>query len=263
MFNEFKNSELFRHQLSSRMDKSLRRYADQSKNSAERIISTIFSACCSLMIAYLTHSYIDKNNPYKALVLFGLFLFVYVVAYCSSRLISTVLETILYNLKHHGSQLTDREIKELVDDFDHIACDNNLIGKLFTKSYIQETDIDIKEYEFYELHYYVNVSSDITLQVLDNSSTCINTLEKVNTVDLHRIYNQLNMLKTAKTFLLNHINDAVCNTPFNLKLVIFSQIIELEKKIASIQKKCNEFSKEHFSDIQVMHLKEKYKDYLQ
>lgn len=262
MFNEFKNLELFRHQVSSRVDKSLKRYSDQSKNSAEKITSTIFSACCSLVIAFLSHAYINQDNSCKTILSFLLFIAAYIAAYFISRFLSKIIEAIIYNLKHHGSQLTEREVKELIDDFYHIACDNNLIGKVFSKSFEAEKDVDIKEYEFYELYYYVNVSADITLRILENASSCINTLQRVNAVDLHRLYNQLDMLMTAKSFLLDHIGDDELDAPDNLKLVIISQIFALEDKLKRIKKLCDEFREDNFSDSQVQLLRRMYGSYL-
>lgn len=258
MFSEFKNLELFRHQVSSRVEKSLRRYADQSKKSAESITNNIFSACCSLVIAFLAHNYINQNNPHKAILSFSLFIVAYIVAYYASHYITKIAESIAYNRKHHGQGLTELEAKELVDDFDHIACDNNLVGKLFAKTFLSEPDIDIKEYEFYELYYYVNVSSDITLRIVENAEFCINTLDKVNAVDLHRLYNQLDMLNTAKAFMLNHIADKELDAPNNLKLVIISQIFSLDEKLQKIKEKCDDFMNNNFSDTQVKALKDQY-----
>lgn len=258
MFSEFKSLELFRHQVSSRVEKSLRRYADQNKKSAEKVTGNIFSACCSLVVAFLAHNYINQNNPYKAVSSFVLFIVAYVAAYYASHYSKKLVDSISYNLKHHGQKLTALEAKELVDDFDHIACDNNLIGKRFARTFLAEPDIDIKEYEFYELYYYVNVSSDITLRVLENSELCINTLQKVTAVDLHRIYNQLDMLTTAKEFMLNHIGDEEIDAPQNLKLVIISQIFSLDEKLQKIKEKSDDFRENNFSDTQVKELKDLY-----
>ena len=105
MFNEFKSLELFRHQVSSRVDKSLKQYADQSKENAEKIVSMIFSACASLLIAYLSHSYIEKDDPIKALIFFAFFIIIFVFLFFLSRWVSKKVESVVYNIKHHGSQL--------------------------------------------------------------------------------------------------------------------------------------------------------------
>lgn len=198
----------------------------------------------------------------EAVILLGVFIVAYIGAYYLSHYIKKWLGTAAYNIKHHGQKLTDLEAKELVDDFDHIACDNNLVGKLFTKAFNSEKDKDIKEYEFYELYYYVNVSSEITLRILENADLCINTLDKVTAVDLHRIYNQLDMLTTAKSFMLQHISDPDLDAPSNLKLVIISQIFALEERLKLIKEKCDCFLSDHFSDSQVKELKAQYSHHL-
>ena len=262
MYNDFKSLELFRHQVSSRVEKSLRHYAEQSKNSAEKLTSNVFSACSSLLVAFLSHEYINQNHNHQAIITFVAFVVAYILSFFIFKLVSKVFRSISYNLQHHGTGLSENEAKELVDDFDHIACDNNLVGKMFLRSYITETDKDIKEYEFYEILYYVNVSANISLRILDNSDTCVNTMDKVTAVDLHRIYDQYDMLCAARVFLLEHIKDEEIDVPENLKLIIISEIFSLEKTLKKIKEKCDKFMSDHFSDDKIKDLKAQYSRYL-
>lgn len=263
MFKSFKSLELFRHQISSRVDKSLREYADQSKASAEQISSTIFSSFISLLVSYLCEKFITSNEIKKALIIFAVFMVVYIIAYFIYKHILYLAEKISYNLKHHGTTITDREAKEYIDNFDHIACDNNLVGKEFIKIYSREKDIDLKSYDFYELYYYINVSAEIMLSVLNNSEQCLNTLSTTTKIDLHRIYNQLNMSKSATKFLLDHIKDKDIALDYNLMLVIIFQIDKLSEKLNLIEEKCDTYKEQNFSDKQVKELADKYRSFFQ
>lgn len=262
MYNDFKNLELLRHQVSSKIDKSLRQYAEQNKKDAEKITSNIFSACSSLLVSFLTYSHIQNHNYKMALLLFAIFISTYVIAYYASKIVTKKVTGIVYNLKHHQQKISEREAKEIVDDFDHIACDNNLIGKVFARAYNKETDIDIKEYEFYELYYYIRVSAQLTRKVLENRDICVNTMEYVKGIDLYRLYNQLDMLKTAREYLLDHVNDNEIDAPGNLRYVLVQQIVSLKENIDYIEGACNEFNKEHFSDKKTDALKRDYCTYL-
>ncbi len=261
MFRSFKNLELLRHQVSTRVDKSLREYAEQSKNSADKIASAIFSACFSLAVSFISSELIQEDKFMTAVIIFLLFIFVYIVAYLSYKKISSWLEKANYNLKRHKTKISNREAKEYIDNFDHIACDNNLLGKEFMKKYDSEKDVDLKAFDFYELYYYTKVSADITLDVLDHSSLCVNTLKTSTKVDIYRIYNQINMLKKATDFLITHHKQKEVDMQENLRIVLASQMDDLCAKLDKIEKKCDLFLEQNFSNEQIKELSSKYTSY--
>lgn len=261
MFRSFKNFELLRHQVSTRVDKSLREYAEQSKNSADKIASAIFSSCFSLAVSFVSSKFIKEDKFITALFIFLLFVFVYIVAYLLYKKISSWLEKTSYNLKRHKTKLSKREVKEYIDNFDHIACDNNLLGKEFIKKYNSEKDTDLKAFDFYELYYYTKVSADITLDILEHSALCVNTLKTSTKVDLYRIYNQLNMLKKAKDFLIANHKGKEVDMQENLRIVLASQMDDLCDKLGEIEKKCDLFLEQNFSNEQIKELSSKYTSY--
>ncbi len=263
MLNEFKNLELLRHQISSRFDKSIKLSSIQNRNNAEKILNAIFSASCSLLIAFLSHSYIEQDEVSKTVICFIAFIVVYIAAYFLSKFASKLVTKISYNIKRHGARLSEIEVKGLVDNFDHIACDNNLVGKRCIHAIEHEADKSIKEYDFYEVYYYVKVAADITSSILANSDVCVNTLTKSTRVSLFRLYNQLRMMKCATKFMLEHIGDSDLDILHNLRLVIISDIVNLSEQLDEIESECNNFMEQNFSDIQVRGLKEKYEQYLE
>lgn len=262
MFRSFKSLELFRHQVSSRVDRSLREVSNQSNESSDKISSTVFSACFSLVVSFLSQEFINQEKIIKGIIIFALFIVAYIIAYFLYKRISSIIEKICYNVKHHGTEMTERKVKELIDDFDHIACDNNLVGKEFIKNYKREKDLDLKEFYFYELYYYIKVSTDLTLDILSHSDLCINTLTVSTGVDLHRLYNQLHMLISAKNFLLDQIKAKEISLDSNLLLVVISQIDSLSDKLLKIQEECDKFRDQHFSTVQIKALAERYSEYL-
>lgn len=253
MYESFKNFELLRHQVSTRIDRSLRDYLTESRNNADNITSTIFSACLSLVTAY-----VSSQTKGSAIVTFILFVIAYVIAFFVYKFVSKTSRIIYYNLKRHGGSLNNREIKELVDNFDHIACDNNLVAREFMHHYKQQNELCLSTFEFYELYYYAKVSADITMSVLDHAGTCVNTLSDSSRVDLHRIYNQLNMLLIVKDFLFLHCTDTKIDIYPNLRLVLIEQIDQLSKMLEKIQSECDKFRCTHFSDVKIETLRKKY-----
>lgn len=202
MYVSFKNFELLRHQISTRIDRSIRDYASEINSNADTISSTIFSASFSLVITY-----VGKENGVNGLIQFVIFSVAYIIAFFAYRWLLKKARVWYHDSKRHGGAPSSREIKELIDNFDHIACDNNLIVRSFMHQYESESVLCLGTFEFYELLYYATVSANTTLSILDHSDTCINTLDEISRVDLHRIYNQLDMLKEAKEFLVNHCMD--------------------------------------------------------
>ena len=257
MYETFKNFELHRHQISTRVDKSLKDYADDGKNNADNISSTIFSACVSLVIAYISEEF--TTNTF---LIFVLFLVAYPVAFLTYKFLLQKCRKAYYNTKRHGNKIKKSEIKELLDNFDHIACDNNLVAKKFLEQYEQEDQLELRTFEFYELLYYAKVSAEKTMSILEHSNSCINTLSNSSRIDLHRIYNQLNMLLVTRDFLLANCLDKRIDIHDNLRLVLIDQIHEVAKMLEKIQQKCDEFRDAHFSDIQVEELKNKHRNFI-
>lgn len=130
MYESFKIFELHRHQVSTRIDKCLKDYSDENRSNADNISSTIFSACFSIVTTFVSQE--NKLNSY--LILF-LFIIAYIVAFFTYKVVSRKIRTIYYNTKRHGGSANFRKVKELIDNFDHIACDNNLIARVFLNEY--------------------------------------------------------------------------------------------------------------------------------
>lgn len=258
MYESFKNFELLRHQVSTRIGKSIKDYSDENKNNADNISSTIFSACFSLVTAYV------GNGPGASRIkIFLQFIVAYIVAFFVYKYLAQKIRKVYYNTRRHGGLANSRETKERIDNFDHIACDNNLIAKEFKQKYENvpkgtEADFQLSTFEFYELYYYTKTSAEATLSILDYADTCVNTLSEKSRVDLHRIYNQLDMLCTAKNFLLEHSLDEEIHIDKNLRFVLIDQIHDLDAPLQTIKDKCDEFKNFHFSDLKIQPLRDKY-----
>lgn len=160
--------------------------------------STIFSACFSLVISFISAEYFQSSEFINALLTFGVFIAAYIVVFFIFRLIANYLDKLYYNLRRHGTKMDVYQIKEIIDDFDHIACDNNLIVKEYIEKYPSGQDKSVQTFLFFEILYYSKVSAEKTLSVINYPDSCINTMTKRSGIDLFRIYNQLTMLESAQ-----------------------------------------------------------------
>ena len=88
MYESFKSLELLRHQISTRVDKSIKDYSDESINNSDTVSSTIFSACFSLVISYISHE-LSLNS----LITFVIFICAYILTYFAYK-------TVLKKLGH-------------------------------------------------------------------------------------------------------------------------------------------------------------------
>lgn len=253
MYESFKSLELLRHQISTRVDKSIKDYSDESINNSDTVSSTIFSACFSLVISYISHE-LSLNS----LITFVIFICAYILTYFAYKTVLKKARSFIYNTNRHGGTPDRRRVKEIIDKFDHVACDNNLIAKDFILRYEAEQDICLSTFDFYEIYYYAKVSAETIMLVLDNADVCINTLHESTRIDLHRIYNQLEMLLDIKDFLTEHCEDYKVRIDENLRLVLINQISELSSSLSNIKDICDCFKNDHFSGNHVKPLRDKF-----
>ena len=265
MFRTFKSLELFRHQIASRVDKSLKQYAKESKNSADKIVSTVFSACTSLAITTISVNFIQAKELTKGILALAIYLLAYSIVYLCYKRVVKFSTRLHYNIKRHDTSSTAIDIKEAIDDFDHIACDNVLLAKEFIKKYEKEKDFAIKEFYFYETIYYLKVSIRMTLRVVEKD--CINTTERTTNVDLFRVVNIAKNMKDILGFIKQHVNDEYLDITRNLRLILLEQIYTqsdtgLEYGVNEILKTCQTHQNQYFADQQMVSIASKYSKYL-
>lgn len=138
-----------------------------------------------------------------------------------------------------------QKIKGLIDDFDHIACDNILISQNFINAY-NENDISplLKEFYFYEIIYYTNVSLSIIQKLIVNKNLCINDKDNTNRVHLFRLKNTLSMINEIYDFL--HTNKENINVDNVLQPSVNDMISELWTTLDRLTNDCDAIKAERY-----------------
>ena len=126
---------------------------------------------------------------------------------------------------------SDATIKQLIDDFDHIACDNILISQNFIEAYFNDnTSSNLKEFYFYEIIYYTNVSLAKINSITLYKDRCIGNNETSGKkIHLYRLGNALSMLNEIYKF-LNNNKSSILLEP-SLQESLFAQINKLHESI--------------------------------
>lgn len=258
MLQSFKNLELFRHQIVSRIDGSIKKYAAHSEDSADTISSTIFSACFSLLIALLTSQVVDFTTCGQIIACFFAFVLAYIVAFFLYHKLFKMAKRKVYNIKVHGKEMTLEQSRKLMNDFDHIVCDSTLVAKQFIqhyRKYVDLKDYDLAKFAYYEVLYYLRVALNITMSILDAGDKCINTLETCSKIDLFRIVNQKRIMESLKDFLVNHCDDDAMkfaegwsNHKLILQYELFNQTTGIVALLKALDDECHHFSDTYFSD---------------
>lgn len=246
MIKDLKNLELLRYQLSSRVNKNFKKNSNQSQYSSDKIISAVFSAASSIVIGYLTDFLCDSKNFFGVILGFLSFVIIYLLVYFASKKFIKYVHNYTYNNAIHGKNISQEKIKEIIDDFDHIVCDNNLNVKIYIEAFDAEKDNQLKEFIFYEIYYYTNVAAQKTSLVMKYNSECLNSLYKNSAIDVFRVDNQLNMMNSAKDFLKNNQSKINIATQFNSMLD--NQIEQLSNTLARIEYEYQQYVKENFKD---------------
>ena len=250
MFKSLKCFELTRHHLFSKMKGVIEEKASNSNDSFEKLMSIVFSSAMSLFISYLSKSYIDaaiknnSNNIWKAIGLFALSIVIFIISFVLIKWvyykIATALKEAKNNISSHGPDLSDKGIKELIDDFDHIVFDNLIICYEFEIQINGSPSEKLSTFYFHEIIYYLKKSIDITLELTDSDhfNKCLNVNKNVHGVDVFRLKNAYEMMGELYDK-INNLKDRYTNEyDDGLKRMINFKIEQIAKEISKIQERC-------------------------
>jgi len=133
-------------------------------------------------------------------------------------------------------------IKQLIDDFDHIACDNVLISKEFINHFYKEQKRDDKKaatFAYYEALYYLKAASVKVKRVLDNGENCINNKNTVVALDIYRVTNLHSMMLDVFEFIKNNRNQIIIESELSNELD--RQISLVDKTLKDIKTQNNKY----------------------
>lgn len=243
MFNTFKNTELFRYFIRIDLNKNFDKIIKQNSSNFSLIAGSIFSGAFSILGTYFgMNDYNSKTLP-KMVITSVLFIILFIVSMQIYKF-GCFFTVFIKNLNNR-EKLPDKEkIKEYIDDFDHIACDNILISQNFINAYKAEPNEHLREFYYYEIIYYSSKSMDIINRLFINKKLCINDKNNIERVHLYRVENALNML--SELYLFIHANKSSIKIELPMKKSLEHEIIRLENTLKRLHSECDAFKKEKY-----------------
>lgn len=245
MFTSFKNTELFRYFIRVDLNKSVNKLLKQNKSNFSLIAGSIFSGSFSVLGTYFGIHGNNFNSICKVILSSALFALLFVIGMGLFKFFIFIC-SYAYNARKKESLPSKEQIKEYIDDFDHIACDNILISQKFIAAYIRKnTSHNLKEFYFYEIIYYVKVSLSIIQKIITNKEKCINDKEHTNRIYLFRLENSIKMIDEIY-FFLNSSKDNISIDPI-MKSSLFKEISNIKEKTDKFNKECQQIKETIYS----------------
>lgn len=241
MVNSFKNFERLRYRLSNDIRQITSDNKETSDNLKEQISNTVFATIFSALITEVVFR--DNGTGYdicKILKLVITFVLIYIISY--------MLYNYLY--KQINQKLSERKIYsvtpdmisliQIQKDFDNIACDSMLMAMDSKKAFqgLENTpeNINLKEFFYYEVMHYLDVTCDKTQDLIDNKDCCIRTINEATGVDIFRVINIKNIICELERF-LDYEFPNVCKVEQRKETEY--QLQELKKKVRNISENCS------------------------
>lgn len=225
-----KSIELLRFYLVDKIDEIQFTFQKALKNEIENLVTEVISSMTALFISF---EFLSMNGVLgvflKILILFLSYLFLkFVVISKIYRYIKTKKE----KKDADEKKLSEPEIKNLIDKFDHIACDGILLSLDFLKKYNASSKKSVDEKRFYliESFYYYKKAIDITSLIIDNCDYCINNPYKHDGIAHYRLINVYNLLDEINNGTVSILKDSYNDNSKEVSL----DIENVEEKLKNI-----------------------------
>ncbi len=244
MFTSFKNTELFRYFVRVDLNNGIDKILKQNKSSFSLIAGSIFSGSFSILGTYFGLKASEFSSFCRIVISCFLFAILFVIGMCLFKGFIFIF-SYFYNAWKKEKSPSKAKIKEMIDDFDHIACDNILISQNFIKAF-QDMDTTklLKEFYFYEIVYYTNVSLTIIQKLIYNKKFCINDKSNTNRIHLFRLENALSMIDDIFKF-VNDNKEKIGVDPI-LQPSVNNMVLESSKLLTTLSKECKDIKKEKY-----------------
>lgn len=244
MFASFKNTELFRYFVRVDLNNGIDKILKQNKSSFSLIAGSIFSGSFSILGTYFGMKEIEYSSFCKIVITSALFTLLFVIGMGLFK-VFIFLGSFIYNAVKKEKTPSKTKVKELIDNFDHIACDNILISQNFINAYNDKnTSIFLKEFYFYEVVYYTNVSLSIIQKLIYNKNLCINDKNNTNRIHLFRLENVLFMINDIYEFIDDNKEKIGVDTV--LQPSVNNMVAELYNKLDNLIKQCKKIKEEKY-----------------
>lgn len=250
MLRSFKNLELLRYYIDINFARNFQQLAQENKEKHEELASTVFSSVFSLIFSLLITAYFEfSQNPDTGVTIktwtdllpfIGIMGSTYTAGYFVSYHIYLKIHRWRqsYKISRKKFRRADvSKVKEIIDDFDHVACDNILIAKEFIQHFDPTQNLQMATFYYFETIYYANVATQKIRIILVEHKSCVNNGDKTDGIDLFRIKNLCNLLFEILGFIQN--NRSNISVDKNLEHLLLSQIDALKRDINNVTEKCN------------------------
>ncbi len=245
MFTSFKNTELFRYFVRVDLNNGIDKILKQNKSSFSLIAGSIFSGSFSILGTYFGMRSNEFSSFCRIVISTALFSMLFIIGMGLFKGFIFIC-SYFHNASKKEKLPSKAEIKEMIDDFDHIACDNILISQNFIKAYQKKnTPILLKEFYFYEIVYYTNVSLSIIQKLIYNKKFCINDKNNTNRVHLFRLENALSMINDIYTFVDDNKEKIGVDTI--LQPSVNNMVSRLSTALNTLSKECKDIKKEKYA----------------
>lgn len=162
----------------------------------------------------------------EGIIVFVLFVAFFSASFFAFRHFWKKIKKKLYASKCAPANRPLNEYKKIIDDFDHIACDAILFSQYFISAYqsrkkAQLTSTSFTEeklsaqtihregsrFNVYEAIYYLKKAEQLTLEVFLHGDSCINSMNNVDRIAIHRLENMVLLMEAVWDELKVIIND--------------------------------------------------------
>ena len=181
--------ELLRFYLVEKIGEISESFKTTIYDEVDNIISSIISA---IFAVFISDAAIQLHGFWgvvlrTVLVVVIWFLLKYILLKALTRFGRTTLEL----EKSRKKQLEEEQIKNWVDQFDHIACDGMLLSRDYLRQYSANQNLKDSEKEFcvIEAFYYYKKSLTITARIVSHAESCVNGVNKDNGIAKYRLRN--------------------------------------------------------------------------
>jgi hypothetical protein len=248
--------ELTRHYVTEKTKYAIQEAVSQNKKNSSNLSEIVFSSSFSLLATFISEKFfLNTNSPLKlatwlyVLLLIVRFILAFVISLLIFRKICKIIAKVYSNRVVHSPDISDPEIKEIIDDFDHVALDNLLIAKELTDSIpslIQDGNKEIATFYYHEAIYYLGISVAKTTTILDgyHREKCLNINGNTLGIDLFRVYNAYSMMNIIINKLENLFDD-ITHPNDKMKSSLKDQKGRIISRIKNIKEISDEITNNH------------------
>lgn len=133
----------------------------------------------------------------ESIIVVAVFVGLFLLSYRISKPLITKVKHHLDTKKRGVLLLDEIKCKQLVDEFDHTACDAIIFARNFALKIPNISNPEISEserYNYYEAIYYLEKAAKIARDVYTQRNGCISITNNPNGITIHRYENVIHML---------------------------------------------------------------------